>query len=605
MTHKKIFGVLMALLAACTFTLAACTPQTKPQEPPEHQEEEKPAAPSLNAEVWTLPSSAKVLRGEDCSALYTDEPALNFTMAQNEYESMQLMITPEEDVSAYSLEVSDLKGEGSAVIPAEDIEVYNEFYVEIKLGTAPNSTRPAGWYPDALVPQDISAKFGENTIAAGDNQGIWINLRSQKDTPAGTYTGTFTLHLDDTEKQIPVTAEVWDFAIPDEVHARNSFNLFQDELSNGQFDNTKESYQYYVDYLLDYRVTTSEIVSPEYSMDDWVELIKKYAADPRVTSYNIHGSGYFSKEKLQALIENSTPELNLVEKAYFYLYDEPFSMMDTAREGYYNKIDELIILADSYTEEELASYGLTRDDILGVEVLITLTASIDTIDGLRTYCPLVSDFNTQEMRDMYEDFRQHPYLGKNNELEGTDYGTTWWYVCVQPYDPYPNINIDMDLNTARVLSWMQYQYDIEGLVYWGTMTYFSTATRFDEYGQKPVNVYDQANGVFAGANGDGYILYPGAKYGMTEPIPTMRLMELRDGFEEYEFLYLLEQMTNDALEQTGLSGSFDDMMADIYASMYTGVITDPDYTLVLDARQTVADMILAIAQNPAAVGNYL
>ena len=151
------------------------------------------------------------------------------------------------------------------------------------------------------------------------------------------------------------------------------------------------------------------------------------------------------------------------------------------------------------------------------------------------------------MREMYEEFRKNPYLGKNNELAGTDFGTTWWYVCVHPYDPYPNLNIDMDLSAARVLSWMQYDYDIEGLIYWGTMTYFSTSTRFDEIGQKPVNVYEQANGVFAGANGDGYLVYPGAKYGTDEPIPTMRLMELRDGFEEYEFLYLLENLTEEAI----------------------------------------------------------
>lgn len=77
-------------------------------------------------------------------------------------------------------------------------------------------------------------------------------MKTEKETPAGEYTGAFSLSLDGQKYDVPVTVTVWDFTVPDEVHARNSFYLFQDELSNGQWDNTKESYQKYVDYFLDY-----------------------------------------------------------------------------------------------------------------------------------------------------------------------------------------------------------------------------------------------------------------------------------------------------------------------------------------------------------------
>lgn len=137
---------------------------------------------------------------------------------------------------------------------------------------------------------------------------------------------------------------------------------------------------------MDYRISTTEIASLDYNTEDWVEQVKKYAADPRVTSYNVHGDGHYGMTLLKALIENSTPELNLLDKAFFYLFDEPYTMLEQASETYYRKIDELIALADSYTEEELAEYGLTKADIEGVEVMITLTASINTIEGLRTYC---------------------------------------------------------------------------------------------------------------------------------------------------------------------------------------------------------------------------
>ena len=37
------------------------------------------------------------------------------------------------------------------------------------------------------------------------------------------------------------------------------------------------------------------------------------------------------------------------------------------------------------------------------------------------------------------------------------------------------------------------------------------------------------------ANGDGYLFYPGAKYGADYPFASMRLEAIRDGLEEYEY----------------------------------------------------------------------
>ena len=43
-------------------------------------------------------------------------------------------------------------------------------------------------------------------------------------------------------------------------------------------------------------------------------------------------------------------------------------------------------------------------------------------------------------------------------------------------------------------------------------------------------------------NGDGYILYPGKKYGLDTPIPSVRSEALRDGVEDYEYYAKLEEL---------------------------------------------------------------
>ena len=554
----------------------------------------------VDAEIWTMPSTVKVLRDEAYDDYYTENPVLDVKLAQNESEGVQLLITPEEDVDYYYVSVSDLSdGKGNVI---DEVDVYAEFYVNVHTLTKQGSSRPTGYYPDALIPMDVSADSGENVIGAGQNQAVYISVTTDAETPAGEYRGTVTLTINDTQHLVPITVTVWNFAVPTENHARSTFNLNQEFLMGGQLDNTVETYQSIVDYLLDYRITTTEMASWDYELDDWIEVIKKYAADPRVTSYNVHGDGTVGMSRLKACIENSTPELNLVDKAFFYLHDEPYTMMEQAKINHDNKVDELIALANSYSEEELKGYGLTREDIMGVEVLITMTASLGTIEGLRTYAPLASDLDTQSMRDMYEDFRQHPYLGKNNELAGTDFGTTWWYVCVHPYEPYVNFNIDMDLNACRTILWMQYDYDIEGLLYWGSAMYASNLSITDTVnGMVTADVYHKTNGTYPSANGDGYLVYPGAKYGLDTVFPTIRLMNIRDGFEDYEYLYMLENLFDKTLAEYNISDmSFDSTMRSIYDSMYTGTIANTDFNAVLRGREKVAQMIELLSSDAKA-----
>lgn len=574
---KRFFSIVCATLSAVVAASAAgCSPAPMKE---------------VNAEIWTMPSTVKVLRDESYSEYYTDNPVLDVKLAKNESEGVQLLVTPEEDVQYFKVSVSELSdGEGNKI---DKIDVYAEHYVNVRKNTAPGSTRPVGYYPDALIPMDISEEHGENVIGAGQNQAIYICVTTKEDTPAGEYRGTATLTINEKQHLIPVVANVWDFTVPTENHARSTFNLQQEHIMGGQLSNTVETYQSIVDYMLNYRICSTELASWDYNLEDWTKVVKEYAADPRVTAYNVHGDGTVGMTRLKALIENSTPELNLVDKAFFYLHDEPFHMLEQAKINHDKKVDELIELANSYSVEELAGYGLTREDIMGVEVLITMTASIATIDGLRTYAPLASDFNTQSMRNMYEDFRQNPYLGKNNELEGTDYGTTWWYVCVHPYEPYVNFNIDMDLNSNRSILWMQYDYDIEGLLYWNSAMYVETTSSIDTInGGVSGDVYNKTNGVYTGANGDGYLIYPGAKYGLDTFFPSIRLMSIRDGFEDYEYLYMLENLVKESLADYNISDiSFDSIMRSVYDSIYTGTIANTDFNAVLRAREQVAQMI--------------
>ncbi len=544
------------------------------------------------AEIWTMPSTVKVLRDEDYSENYTDTPVLTFETARNEYESAQLFITPETDVRSYNVTVSALTDGAGNTIEEENIAVYHQKYVEIVSLTSLTSGRPTGYYPDALLPMQTAVDAGEAAIKAGANQGVWITLFTPEDTAAGEYSGTATVTADGTVFTVPVNVTVWDFAIPEKSNIRTTFYLFPEYLMGGELNNTPEMYRTYVDTCLEYRISTTNMVYPVgISKDAWVAQIKKYADNERCTSYNLGGDMPFSEEEqLRLLIENSTPDLNLLKKAFFYPYDEPHGdTLAPATQKNKDLIDMLIAVAASYSDEQLDAFGLTKEDIESIPVLIT---TVTPIEGLRTYCPQIQEYNTPAQREQYAEYREEAYAGEKGELSGNAHGSTWWYHCgISPHEPYPTLVIDSDLVSSRVQSWMQYEYGVDGFLYWGLASYFQTENYTDHVnGWQSADIWNGGNSVIPTANGDGVLLYPGAKYGLDKPIPSIRLMSLRDGFEDYEYLYMLGNLAEEYGERYETSNLAASLNA-LYENLYEGTVPKTDYTLVLEARKTLASML--------------
>ena len=84
------------------------------------------------------------------------------------------------------------------------------------------------------------------------------------------------------------------------------------------------------------------------------------------------------------------------------------------------------------------------------------------------------------------------------------------------------------------LNWMcNMQYGMDG----GGSSFTDNMVIVDPY-ENPLRYHDGYNG----ANGDGYMFYPMAKYKAEKPIPSMRLVSARDGQEDYDTLWTLEEM---------------------------------------------------------------
>jgi hypothetical protein len=120
----------------------------------------------------------------------------------------------------------------------------------------------------------------------------------------------------------------------------------------------------------------------------------------------------------------------------------------------------------------------------------------------------------------------------------------WSYISLQPYPPFPNWRLDNRLMEARTIFWQVYHQRFDAFLYWGLNIW--NGPRNDKLIDPEAgpflewNITTEPGGHDLGwLHGDGRMLYAG-KDG---PIGSIRLANLRDGLEDYEYLWLLARRT--------------------------------------------------------------
>ena len=112
----------------------------------------------------------------------------------------------------------------------------------------------------------------------------------------------------------------------------------------------------------------------------------------------------------------------------------------------------------------------------------------------------------------------------------------WHYTCEIPFDPYPHFGIYQDGIDPRVIPWMTWQYNMDGFLYWGLDVFGDANINTTANPKWPASPWTMQG--FPYPPGDGMLLYPGPN---GQPWSSVRLENLRDGMEDYEYLALLSK----------------------------------------------------------------
>jgi len=487
--------------------------------------------------AFVLPSYQRVLQDE---ILERGDTFAEIFCAKNETESFQIIVS---NNSNTSLSLIDIKmgnwqsSEGnSSNLPV--MTLYREHYVKVVQPSCNLKSKP-GMYPDALIPfidpytnKPINtAKYLANhaSVEPKKTQGYWVDVTVGPDVPAGTYKCSFLVTSADTPiAEIPVTLQVWDFALPAK-HALMAWFCSLRDLSH-IYGLVADSSEY-------------DILLHRYHMCLYQHGIYPHAHDRKQPLINWQtGDVTFTKEyvaRLRAFVNEFgtgmlvIPQLTTKDpqalKKYLMAYDA-FSRANPWAGQYFFYIDEPSTLEQYNFVKECGD--ITHMYAPSVKLLVTIDNPPkaawwpnidDTIDIKVLLFRMATASNIQKYQNPKKDL--------------------WAYTALTSLGP-PNWELDGSLMDYRIPAWCSYTLGMKGILYWQTTVWAGVTEKKQPYidtWTSPITWRTKDGNVW---NGEGALIYSGVPAGIRGPISSMRLKVFRDSVEDFDYLKLLESLTN-------------------------------------------------------------
>ncbi len=481
---------------------------------------------------------------------------LRLEAAANEYEGGQIIVrTTEAAPINVVVSIGPLAKQDGASIAANHIQMFKQHYIEVAQVTS--GAFPAGFYPDALVPVTPADQV---EVRPDRNQGFWFTVQVPKGQAPGIYSGFIKLQAGGKTRNIPIRLEVWDFELSDESHTQTAFAIWNDQVAqyHGVAPNTPGYWELIDNYYwmqTAYRLPPDDLPIPTEDVDQYIAMAGRYLDDPRVNSFRIP---FYAgdPDKTKDLVDKLRDK-GWLSKGYFYIIDEPSAVMYPVVKQYAQLLKQ--IAPD-------------------VKFLLTKKPVPELYDDIDYWVSPIGDYDRS--------------IAASREANGEHF---WWYTMVHPTYPFVSYHIDDTLIGARLLSWMQKENKVEGNLYWSSTIF----RKLSGTGYVEREVWNDPL-AFPGANGDGFLLYPGKDLGLNRPIPSLRLETIRDGMEDYEYLWLLEERMKAAASKLGLNDYDGDAAMKLYYERLYKKINDynEDPEALAEVRREVAAQIQALAQNP-------
>ena len=498
--------------------------------------------------VWAANPVVKIFRDD---LIPSEAPeAIELAAARNEWEVFQIAVRALRDLRDVDIVIEPpALRDGTAL---RDISLRLVGYVPVDYPSNYYTTRIPSWYrrlprgasgcdgwpglwPDPLPP------YKAFSLEGGKVQPVWGIVRVPADAKAGTYHGSLTLQPANADAvKLPFHVTVWDFALPKASHLKVIYDFREGAIDS--FGGTRlpheDALRRWYAFLAAHRISPGLLPAPKFGYKDG-QVTMDTAEFDRAAAYcldelgvnvfytpwlfysfgwahkppKLFGFEPFTKEYTEAYTRclktymDHLRSKGWADKAILYVSDEPHF----SRPEVIEQMKQVCAMIRS-VEPGAKIYSSTWN-------YVPQWAGAINVWGAGPH----GSFPVETMRERRE---------AGDEI----WFTTDGHQCLDT--PYCAIE--------RLLPWLCWKYGASAYEFWGVNWW--TYDPWERGWHTFISQSDDGVSYYyvRYPNGDGYLTYPGARAGVDGPVGSIRLEQVREGVEDYEYLWLLDQLIADA-----------------------------------------------------------
>lgn len=490
---------------------------------PASSEERRVTLEPATVEHAVLPSTVRMTPAID---LDRDDVAdsVELELARGEREGAQLVVWAAAGSPRVVIDVAGaLRSDAGDSIAPTYVRTYIEHAMRVEHGSPAGRS---GTYVDPLIPaegRDVVITDTERLLA-------WVDVEAPLGAKPGTYEGELLVRraaedgttiggVGDALARIAVRAKVHAVQLPARPTLSSSVGLDQSQLVRFEgveqgSSKLRDVTEAYVGELAAARLSSADLgaIPPgtlpgHRGLDgdgDYLERVveQRGVASVRIPFYLTYpfedplGRDRSAAVRYLRSAAAWARRNGWLDRAYVFAFDEP----DDADAGAVRELHELLREADPALRHLVVREASAR----------VFRGSVDI------WAP-----NINPRRYRRADVAREARAGRE----------TWWYPSITTWQPWPTLFIDELRPTPRALGWLAWREGVHGFLYW-------SATHWHEV-EDPFSDPATYNETDVAGNGDGVLIYPGGAIGLAgTPIPSVRLLQLRDGIEDHDLLVM-------------------------------------------------------------------
>ncbi len=470
------------------------------------------SAQNRDFSVSFLPTSIALKRGPDFWHVARPLPEIiKCSAAKGEVESFQLILasTPQaaSDIAIRWESEQGMPGMNWGEI--RDVTAYASFQ-----GTACH-----GSFSDIIIdtnPDAVSIPYASYTP-------LFCKLTVPGDAKNGIYRGAFIISNRTGSIRAPVELTVRNFALPVRPSLTVVFCFFEEFYKKwfGLDELAPATREAIFEFLLKYRVTPSNIYSKEpYPAPEDIKKFLSKGLNFCTLGYLAPSRAELTDEAVNTLAAEFRKRLDAFKACgaqdicCFYGYDEIVPRLNA------EKLEAVQRLMRRF-----------RHEFPDLKCLQTSKYATELADCFNVWIPPFDHLAESRLRAA-EDHADAEF---------------WWYSADGPEKPYPNFHLGYPALEMRMVMTLSWKNRVKGILHWCiNREWASNAANRREIEKKPSNWDPAFQSALSSEEvrrcGMGNYLYPAPDGGI---YPSLRLENLRDGIEDYEYYAILRNLCNE------------------------------------------------------------